>query len=229
MTQMLASIPALHTEAGNCLEPVSGSHAQGSSERPIGINVAALDFSMANDLLAILWGWESIIRMERKLTAPALLPLLANRHAQVLDTCTFHLVHLEHSVTTSWVKDFFDEITKLHGQGMNAARKTEPKPQRISCPAEHSDGLPCGRMLSLETSDLQSIIFCSGCSTEWSPARLIAVKTADRTRMWWIDIEAAAGFLALSERQIRRIVKSKKVKRKGQLYDLHGLMDSRSA
>jgi hypothetical protein len=224
---MLNSLPQLHSEASECLEPANGGQSQGSTERPIGINVLALDYVMANDLLAILWGWESIIRSERKLTPPALLPLLANRNAQVLDTCTFHVAHFEHSSNQDWFKDFFDEVSKLHSTGMRAARLEEPKPQRVSCPSTRDDALPCGRMLPLTTSDLESKIYCSGCKTDWSPARLIAVKTADRTQKWWVDIESAAGFLDLTERHLHRMAKKQKVQRRGMLYDLHQLMDAR--
>lgn len=223
----LAKIPHLHAESQNNLEPVSGSHGAGSSERPIGINVMALDYSMANDLLAVLWGWESIIRMELHLTSPALLPLLRNRHEQVLDTCTFHITMLEHSRKQEWFSEFFNEIMKQHGLGMNAARLVEPKPQRISCPATASDGIPCGRMLSLETEDMESLIYCFGCKTEWSPARLVAVKVSDTSQTWWIDLEAAAGFLQLTERHLRKVAKAKNVKRRGQLYDLQELIAAR--
>jgi len=225
--EMLNSIPQLHIEASGCLEPATGGPSQGSSERSIGINVLALDFVMGLDLLSILWGWESIIRTARDLPPPALLPLLPNRQAQVLDTCKFHLTHLEFSSSQDWFKDFFDEVTQLHSTGLRAARLDEPKRQRISCPSTNADGLPCGRMLTLETSDLESKIFCSGCRTDWSPARLIAVKTADRSQKWWIDIEAAAGFLALTERHLHRVAKKHKVQRRGVLYDLHQLMDAR--
>ncbi len=63
-------------EAGFYLEPSRTNSGAVSAERSIGINVNALDFSMATDLLAILHGWEGLIRRDRQLIEEA----LAERH-----------------------------------------------------------------------------------------------------------------------------------------------------
>ena len=64
----LTELPALQYEAGNHLAPARTGSGAVSSERSIGINVNALDFSMATDLLHILHGWEVPIRIGRRLT-----------------------------------------------------------------------------------------------------------------------------------------------------------------
>jgi hypothetical protein len=214
--------------AGECLIPGSAGHGSSSGERTIGINVTALDFSMGT-FLPILWSWESMIRSERGLTPPALIKALATKQDEILATCQFHLAHLEWILVQDWVQDFAFEINQLKAQGMIAARQTVEQTSKINCPGERSDGLPCGRSLHLSAEDFSTLIFCSGCKTEWTAIRLIAVKMADRTQKWWIDLEAASNYLALSERQLRRIVKSHKIPKKGQLYDLHALLDARSA
>ena len=58
----LDAIPTLQQEASEHLDPARTGSGGASVERSIGINVNALDFSMAKDTLAIRHGWESIIR-----------------------------------------------------------------------------------------------------------------------------------------------------------------------
>lgn len=169
-----------------------------------------------------------MIRNERSLTPPALLQALPTEHAEVEASCAFHLAHLEWIISQDWIKDFAFEVNQLKAQGMAATRQTVEKTSKVSCPGDRSDGLPCGRSLKMSAEDFSTLIFCSGCKTEWTALRLITVKMADRSQKWWIDLEAASGFLALTERQLRRIVKAHDVPRRGQLYDLHALIDARS-
>jgi hypothetical protein len=184
---------------------------------------------MGTDILSVLWSWESMIRNERQLTPPAYLKALATRFDEIFATCQFHLAHLEWIFEQDWAKDFSFEVNELKAKGMIASRQTLEKTSKITCPGERNDGLPCGRSLRLSADDFATLIYCSGCKTEWTALRLIAVKMADRSQKWWIDLEAASNYLALSERQLRRIVKSHKIPKKGQLYDLHALLDARSA
>ena len=68
----LVELPELQQEAGEHLTPARTGSGSASPERSIGINVSALDFSMAVELLRALHSWESQIRQDRSLTPPAL-------------------------------------------------------------------------------------------------------------------------------------------------------------
>ena len=227
--ESLNLIPTFSQMAGECLIPGSGGRGSSSGERTIGINVTALDFNMGSDILAVMWSWEAMIRSERDLTRPAFLAPLPTRQDEIKATCEFHLAHLDWIFDQPWVADFAFEINELKAKGMIASRQTVEKTSKIVCPGERSDGLPCGRSLRLSADDFHTLIYCSGCKTEWTALRLIAVRMADRSQKWWIDLEAASNYLAVSERQLRRIVKSHKIPRKGSLYDLHAMLDARGA
>jgi hypothetical protein len=58
----LVELPDLHFEAQMFITPGRSGSGKVSAERSIGVNVAALDFSMATDLLRTLHSWEVIIR-----------------------------------------------------------------------------------------------------------------------------------------------------------------------
>ncbi|NDC49622.1 MAG: hypothetical protein EBZ61_11200, partial [Micrococcales bacterium] len=94
MKAILRELPQLQYEAGFYLEPSRTGSGVVSAERSIGINVNALDFSMATDLLAILHGWEAIIRRDRQLTPPALVKREPTTDLEVNATCEFHIAHL---------------------------------------------------------------------------------------------------------------------------------------
>jgi hypothetical protein len=73
LQSQLIELPILQVKASEYLVPGQSGSGAPSTERSIGINVSALDFSMATELIAILHGWEQIIRTERQLTPPALM------------------------------------------------------------------------------------------------------------------------------------------------------------
>ncbi len=79
----LSAIPRLQKLASDHLTPARSGNGAVSAERSIGINVAALDYSMAKETLEILHGWESMIREARQLTPPALVKAEATTEAEV--------------------------------------------------------------------------------------------------------------------------------------------------
>ncbi len=123
-------------EAGFYLEPSRTGSGAVSAERSIGINVNALDFSMATDLLAILHGWEELIRRDRALTPPALVKREPTTDLEVLATCEFHIAHLSWTLTQPWALDFAGEVWGLHARGRAAAKKFKEQARRIPCPTD---------------------------------------------------------------------------------------------
>jgi hypothetical protein len=68
----LAELPDLQHEAGFFIAPGRSGGGSTRTERSIGVNVTALDFSVGTEAIRLLHSWESVVRAERKLTPPAM-------------------------------------------------------------------------------------------------------------------------------------------------------------
>jgi hypothetical protein len=222
LSAWLIEIPALQYEAGFYIEPGRSASGAVSAERSIGVNVNALDYSMATELLAILHSWESMIRSARQLTPPALLKREPTIDAEVQATCDFHLAHLEWTLGQEWVDDFFNEVKELHSKGMAAAKRFVEQPRRIPCPSDD-----CKKFVVIDAENLMSDVSCFGCRQSWTVLRLVALAMSNPSRKFFLDVEAIALWLGLSQRQVYKIIKANKIERNGQLYDLAGVIASR--
>lgn len=221
----LQELLTLWTEAHNCLTPGGGGHGTASSELTLGINVVALSFINGADILDILHAWEHLIRDERNLTPPALLPArpLAD---EIQHAVRFQQTHLDWSACQPWADDWKREISELHALGMTAARQYVTKSRRIPCPADLDDGTTCGNRLTLPDT-MTDTIHCRRCSSEWTPIRLVAVSMSSDDNDIWLDLDAIAQWLGISERHARRIANKHHVRRRGTLYDLRAMRDAR--
>jgi hypothetical protein len=219
---MLRELPDLQFQAGFYLEPSRTGSGAVSAERSIGINVNALDFSMATDMLAILHSWEAIIRRDRQLTPPALVPLPPNRDIEVLDACNFQINHLSWTLTQEWALDFAGEIYGLHARGRAAAKKFKEQARRIPCPTDD-----CEKFVVIDVEQLSQDVTCFGCKSSWSVLRLVALAMSNPNRRFFLDVEAISAWLQISEREVYRLVKKFNIERRGVTYDLQAIMKSR--
>lgn len=222
----LDDLPQLMAEAGKYLEPQQGGQGTSSGAHPsIGINVNAFDFASGRDILNVLHEWEKIIRTERQLTPPALLPFYNN---PVRMSVRFHLAHLMWTTQQPWADEFAQEISQLHHHGTIAAQKQIDPVRRIPCPAPHPDDdtRNCGAMLGVTDADMTTSIQCRRCKTNWTPARLVAVAMSDPNHEVWLDVESIAAWVGLSERQVRRIVQTKRIPKRGQLVNVNSFLDA---
>jgi hypothetical protein len=215
----LDAIPALQQEASEHLDPSRTGSGGVSVERSIGININALDFSMAKETLAILHGWESIIREERALTPPALVKAEATTEAEVEATCKFHLAHLEWSANQDWFDDFANEVAEIHAKGMAAAKRFVEQPRRIPCPTDD-----CHKFIVIDAENLMDDVSCFGCKQSWTVLRLVALAMSNPNRKFYLDVEAIALWLGITQRQVYKIIKANKIEHKGSLYDLAGIL-----
>ena len=204
----------------------SGSGAA-SAERSIGVNVNALDYSMAIELLAILHSWESEIRSARQLTPPALLKKEPTTDAEVQATCTFHLAHLDWTMGQEWAGDFYGEVKELHSKGMAAAKQFVEQPRRIPCPTDDCHKFVVIDAERLRTDGMTNEVSCYGCKQTWPLVRLVMLAMANPNRKFFLDIEAIAQWLQITQRQVYKIVKAGNVERRGNLYDLAGVIANR--
>ena len=174
---------------------------------------------MAKETLAILHGWESVIREERQLTPPALVKAEPTTEAEVLATCKFHLAHLEWSSNQDWFEDFATEVAEIHSKGMAAAKRFVEQPRRIPCPTDD-----CHKFIVIDAENLMDDVTCFGCKQSWTVLRLVALAMSNPNRKFFLDVEAIALWLGITQRQVYKIIRANHIERKGSLYDLAGVI-----
>jgi hypothetical protein len=218
----LQQIPELQYQAGFYIEPGRSGSGTVSAERSIGVNVNALDYSMAIELLGILHSWESEIRSARALTPPALLKRERTTDMEVQVACDFQLAHLNWTVGQEWVADFYSEIKEQYAKGMAAAKQFVEQPRRIPCPTDE-----CGKYVVIDAENLMSDVTCFGCKESWTVLRLVALAMSNPNRKFFLDAEAIALWLGITQRQVHKIIKANKIERRGKMYDLAAVIANR--
>jgi ribosomal protein L40E len=224
----------IHQELDDLMEFWLGAHQEllpgksgnggRSSERTIGLNVAALSFIAGHDILGLLHEWEKLIRDQRDLTKPAFLKMPESLEQEISDAIKFAQTHLPWSGQQVWISDFSKELKEIHSQGMAAARKFVEKTRKIPCPAETDEG-SCGNFLKINADDPMEIFECRRCKSEWSTLRLVAVAMSDK-RLIWLDAEALAKWMGISERHIRRLAQKYNLPKRGELYEAHAMVEA---
>jgi len=225
----------LHSQLDDLMEFWIGAHDEllpgksgnggRSSERTIGLNVAALSFIAGHDILGFLHEWEKLIRDERELTRPAMIAKPATLQGEIADAIKFSQTHLAWSGLQDWIDDFADELASIHAQGMAAARRFVEKTRRIPCPAETGEG-SCGTLLKINPDDPLEIFQCRGCQSQWTTLRLIAVAMSDK-RSVWLDAEAIAAYFGMTYKNVHEFARRHKVNRRGELFDLQQMVSLR--
>lgn len=218
--QILDDLGELWTASHEELLPGKSGSGGRSSERTIGLNVAALSFVAGSDILGILHEWEKVIRLERRLTPPAFVKKAESVGAEIREAIAFAQSHLRWAGEQDWISHYMREVKELHAMGMAAARRFVKKSRRIHCPATMPDGDYCNNLLKINEEDPLDIFGCKNCSSEWSTLRLIAVAMSDPLREIWLDAEALALYTNTEERKVYRIIKKSNVSRIGQLYNV---------
>ena len=219
----LVELPDLHFEAQMFITPSRSGSGKVSAERSIGVNVAALDFSMATELLRTLHSWEVIIRADRKLTPPALVPKEPTIDAEVQATVDFHCSHLDWSLTQEWAVEFAGEVYGLHAKGRSAAKRFTEQARRIPCPTDD-----CKKFVVIDVENLMDDVSCFGCKESWSVLRLIALAMSNPDKKFYLDVEAIAAWIGTTERTVYNLIKTHKVERRGSLYDLSAIIKGRN-
>lgn len=224
----LIELPELQYEAGKFITPSRTGSGAVSTERSIGVNVNALDFSMATELLSILHSWESMVRFDRNLTPPALLKKEPTIDAEVQATCDFHLAHLDWIITQDWACDFASEVAELHAKGMAAAKRFTEQPRRIPCPTDDCKKFVVIDVIKVKENGLGNEVTCFGCKQSWSLIRLVTLAMSNPNRKFFLDVEAIALWLGIKPRQVYSIVKNNQIERHGNLYSLGDVINARN-
>jgi len=79
--------------------------------------------------------------------------------------------------------------------------------------------------LKINPDDPMEIFECRKCQSQWSTIRLVAVAMSDK-RLIWLDGEALAKWMGISERHVRRLAQKYKLPKKGELYEAHAMVEA---
>jgi hypothetical protein len=219
----LAELPELQQGAASYVTPGRSGSGSPSTERSIGFNVNALDYSMGKELLGVMHKYEALIRRGRSLTPPALLEREATVELEVAATVSFHLAHLDWTVQQDWVEEFAGLIKELHSKGMATNKKFIEQPRRIPCPTDE-----CRAHIVIDIENLMAGVTCHKCRTSWTMYRLLGLAMNNPNRTFWLDIDAICMWLNLTKREVLKIVTSHNIPVKSGLYDISAIAKARS-
>jgi hypothetical protein len=212
---MLTELPELQQGAASFVTPGRSGSGSPSTERSIGFNVNALDYSMGKELLGVMHKYEALIRRGRTLTPPAFLKREATVDLEVAATVSFHLAHLEWTVQQDWLEDFAGEVKELHSKGMATNKKFIEQPRKIPCPTDE-----CRAHIVIDIENLLAGATCYKCRTSWTMYRLLALAMNNPNRTFWLDIDAICLWMKISKADLNKIVKDYKISTRNGLYDI---------
>lgn len=219
----LTELPELQQGAAGFVTPGRSGSGSVSTERSIGFNVNALDYSMGKELLGLLHKYEALIRRARSLTPPALLKREATVEKEVAATVSFHLAHLEWTVQQDWLEDFAGQVKELHSKGLACNKRFIEQPRRIPCPTEE-----CRAHIVIDIENLLAGVTCHKCRTSWTLYRLLALAMNNPNRTFWLDIDAICLWMNMSKVNLNKIVREHHIPVKNGLYDISAIAKARS-
>jgi hypothetical protein len=220
---MLTELPELQQGAASYVTPGRSGSGSPSTERSIGFNVNALDYSMGKELLGTLHKYEALIRRGRTLTPPAFLKREATVELEVAATVSFHLAHLEWTVQQDWLEDFAGQVKELHSKGMATNKKYIEQPRRIPCPTDE-----CKAHIVIDIENLMAGVTCHKCRTSWTLYRLLALAMNNPDRRFWLDADAICLWMNITKIELNKIVRDHKIPTKHGLYDISAIAKARS-
>lgn len=225
MRRQLADLPTFMELASANLIPGQGGDGR-STERSLGINIAALDTVAGFDAIAVLESWERIWREDYGLSPYGLATsILADTRAS---TTLRHIVGFLSAFLARSCKEhpaideFAAELRSIHRQGQQAAGQTRRAAWTVTCPADADDG-ECGHVLLVSGDDFGGEVTCRSCRTTWPVERLLHVVASSKHAELWLDGQAAAMHLGVSERTLRTWAAEGRIKRDHGRYEVHSL------
>lgn len=192
-----------------------------STEISIGCNVAALDFLAGNTILPDLEAIEIDIRHEQGLSAYGLASLIRhnpnNPIGGLLDgVCEF---------LTVWIpKIEADDKTLLkiktaHQDARNAARIQTPQAWSIKCCTDD-----CDTLIRITDPNVDQLVTCHKCHHTLTLMRLLLITSSTHNELW-LDPEAAAQLLGITQGCLRKWARSGKISRRNNQYNVSDLKD----
>ena len=226
----LDDLPRFMEMASGNLLPGQGGDGR-STERTLGINVAALDVAAGFDAIAVLESWERIWREDYGLTPygmasaerdprpePTLVGIVDFLQSWLDKTCAEHPA----------VDEFAAEVRGLHRRSQQAAGQTRRAAWRVTCPTDTEDD-ECGHQLVVTGQDFGGHITCRACGTTWAVERLLRVVASSQHSELWLDPEAASEWLGVHAGTLRKWAKEGRLRREHGRYEVHSLKEAITA
>jgi len=213
----------MQQEAKGFLVPGRTGSGSPTSERSIGFNVSAMDYSMAVDILPVLHRYEALIRRGRNLTPPALLKREPSIEAEVAATAQFHITHLGWTLQQDWVGEFAREVKVIHSKGLSVTKSFIETTRRIPCPTEE-----CKNKVAIDIDNILSDVFCLKCKGSWTLYRLLQLAMNNPDKRFYLDLEAICLWLNITKREALKIIDTHSIPKRNGLYDLASMVKVRN-
>jgi predicted RNA-binding protein YlxR (DUF448 family) len=95
----------------------------------------------------------------------------------------------------------------------------------VTCPSDSTDSEgECGTWLRVTGQDFGGHITCRTCNTSWPTERLLRVVATSNTAELWLDTDAAAEWLGVQTRTLRKWAAQGKIKRQHGQYEVKAFM-----
>jgi hypothetical protein len=228
MRRQLADIPKFAKLASQRLEPRPGG--QRGTERGFGLSMAALEASCGHDAIAVLECWVRDFRETYGLVPYGIASEDIPQASLLKDICSFLNTWLAKACEQHLAIDLFAAELRQQWSAMReGAGETPANSWVVACPADvemmdEDDNeiktVLCLAPIKIKDADFDAEVTCRSCKQHWKVSRLLYVGASAKTSGVYVDSEAAAHYLGVSERELRRMAKAGKVKREKGRYDI---------
>lgn len=192
-----------------------------STEISIGCNVAALDFLAGNTILPDLEAIEIGIRHERGLSAYGLASLIRHNPNNPIGgllngVCEFLTVWIPRITLDD---KLVMRIKTIHQDARNAARIQTPQAWSIKCCTDD-----CDTLIRITDPNVDQLVTCFKCHHTLTLMRLLLITSSTHNELW-LDPEAAAQLLGITQGCLRKWARSGKISRRKNQYNVSDLKD----
>ena len=223
LREQLSDIPTMQQEAKGFLVPGRTGSGSRNSERSLGFNVAAMDYSTAVETLPLLHKYEALIRRGRNLTPPALLKREPSIEAEVAATTQFHITHLGWTLKQDWAGEFARDVKVIHSKGLSVTKSFIETTRRIPCPTEE-----CKNKVAIDIENILADVFCLKCKGSWTLYQVLLLAMNNPNKRFWLDIEAICLWLNVTKRQVLKVVEAYDIPKRNGLYDISAIVKVRN-
>ena len=229
MRHQLADIPRFAVMASDRLEPRQGGGR--GTERGFGLSMAALEASCGYDAIAVLECWVRDWRETYGLVQYGVVSEGLSITRLLTEICTFLTNWLPKSCEEHLAIDLFAaELRQQWASMREGAGETPANSWVIPCPADIERMVDdqmtialCGTPIKIADPDFDAEVNCRSCKTHWKVSRLLYVGASANAGGIFVDPEAAAAYLGVTERTLRQWATKGKIKRERGRYDITAL------
>ena len=230
MRHQLADLPRFASLASQRLEPRPGGTGRGT-ERGFGLSMSALEASCGHDAIAVLECWVRDWRETYGLVQWGIVSENIPQKELLTEICSFLNTWLAKACEEHLAIDLFaTELRQQWSAMREGAGETPAGTWIIPCPADIEvidNGVMsialCGTPIKIKDADFDAEVTCRSCKQHWKVSRLLYVGASAKASGIYVDPEAAAHYLGVTERTLRTWARQGKIKRERGRYDITAL------